>query len=409
MKRRDFLKGVAGAMTAQASSNLVIKPAWARSLPAESAILSPATLESAILDALPGKVPLIKRTFRPPNYETPLSYFNQLFTPNKAFFVRYHLSNIPRVDLNEWKLRIDGDAVSRSLELTIPELKKNFKQFEIVAVNQCAGNRRGLFQPQAPGIQWGHGAMGNARWRGVRLRDVLDTAGVKKNAVEVIAGGTDSGLTVRLPDFMKSLPLWKAFDENTLIAFDMNGAPLPHWNGYPARLVVPGWTATYWMKHLDSIQVTAKPFTGFWMSTAYRIPNGAFPPGPFESQTSDANTPVTEIVINSLITNIENGQRFNTGQNIRVNGIAWDGGHGIERVEVSLDGGNSWQPAQLKEDYGRFSWRQWHFQFQSRNQGKLSIMARATNRTGATQPMELTQNPAGYHHNKIQKLDVEIV
>lgn len=409
MKRRDFLKGIAGAITATAGDGGLTGSVWAESLSAKTSSLPSGALESAILDALPGKIPLIKRTFRPPNYETPLNYFNEVFTPNKAFFVRYHLTNIPRVDLHEWKLTIGGDAITQPVEFTIPELKKSFKLVEIAAVNQCAGNRRGLFQPHVSGVQWGNGAMGNARWRGVRLRDVLNKAGIKQNALEVVAGGTDTGLTVKLPDFVKSLPLWKAIDENTLIAFEMNGAPLPHWNGYPARLVVPGWTATYWMKHLTTIDVTSKPFDGFWMKTAYRVPKDAFPKlDPFESQVSDVNTPITEMVVNSLVTNIEDNQKFNQGQLIKVKGIAWDGGHGIEKVEISTDDGKSWLRAELKEDYGRFSWRQWQFQFPASKKGALSLMVKATNLIGATQPMKLIQNPAGYHHNKVQRLDIVI-
>jgi hypothetical protein len=294
--------------------------------------------------------------------------------------------------------------------LTLPELKKEFKQVEIVAVNQCAGNRRGLVNPHVPGIQWSYGGMGNARWRGIRLKDVLNKAGITNQALEVVVGGTDTGLTVKTPDFVKSLPLWKAIDDNTIIALEMNGTPLPHWNGYPARLVVPGWTGTYWMKHLNSIKVISKPFDGFWMKTAYRIPKEKFSDlAIFESQADETSMPITEITVNSLITNVFDGQKFNLGQVVKVKGIAWDGGHGIDRVEVSNDHGASWAKAQLKEDYGRFSWRQWHYQFHSSRKGPLEIMVKATNRNGATQPVQVIQNPAGYHHNQIQTVNIEIV
>lgn len=409
MKRRDFLRGVAGAMTVSANGGIITRFALADSISMGPSELPLGALESAVMESLPGKKPLIKRTFRPPNIETPLIYFNELFTPNDAFFVRYHLTNLPKVNAQEWKLKIGGDSVQRPIEFSLQELKRSFEQIEIAAVNQCAGNRRGLVQPHAPGIQWGYGAMGNARWRGVRLKDVLHRAGIKKNALEVVADGADTGVIAGLPDFVKSLPLWKAIDENTLIAFAMNGEPLPHWHGFPARLVVPGWTATYWMKHLHSINVISKPFDGFWMKTAYRVPKSAFPMlDKFDSQASDANTPVTEITVNSLITNIEDGQKFNPGQSLKVKGVAWDGGQGIERVEVSIDDGKSWRQAELKEDYGRFSWRQWGFQFKLQEQGSLSLMVRAKNRIGATQPMQLIQNPGGYHHNRMQKLKIII-
>ena len=226
------------------------------------------------------------------------------------------------------------------MQFTLDELRNGFEQVEVAAVNQCSGNRRGLFQPHVPGVQWGYGAMGNATWRGVRLRDILNKIGVKKEAVEVVCDGADSGVIDRTPDFIKSLPVWKAMDENTLIAFEMNGAPLPHWNGFPARIVVTGWTGTYWVKHLTTIEVLSKPYDGFWMTTAYRIPVGKFPMvDRFISQETSANTPITEMVVNSLITDIEEGQEFRLGQTLEVKGIAWDGGYGIQLVQVSTDEG----------------------------------------------------------------------
>ena len=157
-----------------------------------------------MLEALPGKKPLIKRSFRPPNYETPLKYFNELFTPNDAFFVRYHLDGIPQVDARSWRLRLDGEAAEKAVEFTLDELKKNFEHVEIAAVNQCSGNRRGLYEPHVPGIQWGYGGMGNARWRGVRLKDVLAKAGVRKDAVEVVLDGADTALLPATPDFRRA-------------------------------------------------------------------------------------------------------------------------------------------------------------------------------------------------------------
>jgi DMSO/TMAO reductase YedYZ molybdopterin-dependent catalytic subunit len=365
------------------------------------------TLEESVLEALPGKEPLIKKTYRPPNYETPVKYFNEMFTPNKAFFVRYHLHNIPKVNVREWKLKIGGDAINRPKELTMEDLKKNFEQVEIVAVNQCSGNRRGLFEPHIPGVQWGYGAMGNARWKGVRLKDILNKAGLKANALEVVFDGADTGVVEKTPDFIKSIPLWKALDENTIIAFEMNEGSLPYWNGYPARVVVPGWTATYWVKHITEINVISKPFEGFWMKTAYRIPTGKFPVvDRFISQETDLNTPITEMVVNSLITNLEEGQKFRIGKAIEVKGITWDGGYGIKMVEISIDGGKTWQEAELSKDYGRFSWRQWGFEFRPTKKGKYTIIAKATNRIGQTQTFELIWNPAGYHHNVVQKINV---
>ena len=132
---------------------------------------------------------------------------------------------------------------------------------EIAAVNQCSGNRRGLFQPHVAGVEWGYGAMGCARWKGARLKDVLDKVGLKKEAIEIVLNGADGPVVDKTPDFVKSIPVWKAMEETTLIAYEMNGAPLPHFNGFPARLIVPGWTGTYWMKHIVSIQAVTKPYS----------------------------------------------------------------------------------------------------------------------------------------------------
>ncbi len=410
IKRRDFLKSMVGGIAAGAGGLLSSRSILSAAAATEFAELPGVALESAILESLSGKKPLIKRTFRPPNFETPLRDFNQQFTPNDVFYVRYHLANIPKIAVKDWVLKVGGESVETPMELSLEALKKQFEVIEIAAVSQCAGNRRGLVQPHVQGIQWGYGAMGNAQWKGIRLKDILNQAGIKPDALEVVCNGADSAPIAGTPDFVKSLPLRKALDQNTLIAFEMNGEPLPHWNGYPARLVIPGWTATYWVKHLTSIDVIARPFDGYWMKTAYRIPRGAFPTADkFLSQQTATTTPITEMMVNSLITNLENGQSFKLDQWIDVKGIAWDGGHGIEQVEVSLDEGKAWLQAKLGRDYGAFSWRQWHFRFMPPKKGIHSLMAKATNRIGVTQPFELIQNPSGYHHNRVQKIKVSVV
>jgi len=365
------------------------------------------TEESARLVALPGKVPLIKLSYRPPNYETPLKYFNDVLTPNDAFFVRYHVAVIPEIDVATWKLSVGGNAVSSPAEYTLDALKNGFEQVEIVAVNQCSGNRRGLAQTHVPGIQWGYGAMGNARWKGVRLKDVLDKAGVKKDALEVSFDGADRAVVGQTPDFVKSIPIWRALDENTLLAWDMNGEALPHWNGYPLRVVVPGWTGTYWVKLLTTIGVHTEPFGGFWMSRAYRLPKGKFAlVDQFASQATEANTPITEMVVNSLITNLVDGSKVAAGKLLEVKGIAWDAGFGMQTVEVSVDGGQSWRPAALGEDLGPFSFRPWSYQF-APVAGAHVVMVKATNRIGQSQPIEPIANPAGYHHNPVQKVTID--
>lgn len=411
LSRRNFLKGglalSAGGLLVPKYLLAAVDPSLLSTAAKE---LPEGVLEEQVLEALPGKKPLIKKTYRAPNYETPVKYFNEFFTPNDVFFVRYHLSNIPEVDAKTWKLTIGGDAIEKPLELTLEDLKTKFEQVELVALCQCSGNRRGLFKPHVAGVEWGYGAMGNARWKGVRLKDILERAGLKGNALEVVLNGADTGVAAGTPDFIKSIPVWKALDENTMIAYEMNGEPLPHWNGFPARVIVPGWTATYWMKHIISIDVVSKPFDGFWMKTAYRIPLGKFPiRDRFISQETAVNTPITEIVVNSLITNINDGQRFKLGQIVEIKGIAWDGGYGINMVEISTDGGKTWREAELGKDYGRYSWRQFTYRFRPSKKGTYTIMAKASNRIGQTQTFELIWNPAGYHHNVVQKINIKVV
>jgi DMSO/TMAO reductase YedYZ molybdopterin-dependent catalytic subunit len=396
-RRRVLAAGSAGAALAGsglAFPHLIGANAAIAGLPAA---LPSGTREEAVLEALPGKKPLIKLSYRPPNYETPLADLRTPVTANDAFFVRYHLADIPEVSASAWRLTVGGDGANGEAQLTLDELKR-MPAAEVVAVNQCSGNRRGLFEPHVPGVEWGYGAMGCARWKGARLKDVLDKVGVKKEAIEIVLDGADGPVLDKTPDFVKSIPLWKAMEETTLIAYQMNGQPLPHFNGFPARLVLPGWTGTYWMKHLISIRAVTKPFDGFWMKSAYRIPTGKFPVvARFVSQETAANTPITEMVVNSLITSHQDGAAVKAGT-VTVSGIAWDGGYGIRTVEVSRDGGKTWTSAKLGEDLGRFAFRPWSYELAAQR-GRNTVTARATNAIGQTQTAQLILNPAGYHHN----------
>ena len=406
--RRGLLEA-AGIGTVLAGSGTAVPRLFATEADAEAGLnLSPmlpeGTRTEALLDTLPGKKPLIKLSFRPPNYETPIEYLRSVITPNDAFFVRYHLSDIPRVDAKTWRLAIGGEGANGEVQLGLDDLKQ-FTPVEVVALCQCSGNRRGLFQPHVAGVEWGYGAMGCARWKGVRLKDLLDKAGVKKEAVEIVVDGADRGVSEKTPKFTKSLPLWKALEDTTLVAYEMNGQPLPHWNGFPARVVVPGWTGTYWMKHVTSIKAVTKPFDGFWMKSAYRIPLGKFPVvARFSSQETAVNTPITDMVVNSLITSHPDGATVKVGATVTVAGIAWDGGYGMAGVEVSVDGGKTWTTAALGKDEGPFALRSWSLHFSPKTPGRHLVMARATNKIGQTQSTALIPNPAGYHHNLVQAL-----
>jgi DMSO/TMAO reductase YedYZ molybdopterin-dependent catalytic subunit len=397
MKRRHFLIGASAA----AASGLLAGAGRALAAPS----LPAGARAGELLDALPGKRPLIKRSFRPPNYETPVEVFREALTPNDAFYVRWHMG-VPDVAAADWRLRVAGPAAQTPREFTLADLER-FGLHEVIAVNQCSGNRRGLFEPHVPGVQWGYGAMGNAAWRGVRLRDVLQAAGIAAGAVEVVANAADSP-TLTGPDFAKSLPMWKALDPDTLIAFEMNGAPLPRWNGFPARLVVPGWTATYWVKCLTDLTVADRAFDGYWMKSAYRVPKGLFGPSRFESQDRDDSSPITAIRINSLIVAPDARATLAAGRRAELRGIAWDGGAGIRRVEVSTDGGASWREAALERDLGPYAWRPWSCDLEPRTAGTLNVRVRATARDGSQQPDALVPNPAGYHHNVVQDVDFHV-
>ena len=402
--RRRLLAGMAGvgALAALGGGKALAAPVGSSGV-LGLAELPDGTLAEQMLYALPGKVPLIKKSFRPPNFETPLQYFRTAITPNNEFFVRYHLAGIPEdIKAETYRLKVGGEGANGPIELTLDDIKK-LPAIEVTAVNQCSGNRRGLSTPHVAGVEWGYGAMGCARWKGARLKDILAKAGIKKETIEISFNGAEGPVVEKTPDFIKSLPTWKAMDENTIVAYEMNGAPLPYFNGFPARLIVPGWTGTYWMKHLVEVNALTKPQGGFWMKPAYRIPVGEFPVvARFLTQEDATSTPITEIVVNSLITSHRDGAKVKRGK-VTVSGLAWDGGYGIRTVDVSTDGGKTWVSAKLGQDHGRFAFRPWSFELNAKH-GKNTVMVNATNRIGQTQTAKLLFNGAGYHNNVMQSI-----
>ncbi len=402
MITRRHLLGTAGAGAALAVSGL---PQFSEVLAAgvELSPGVPAGIGSYVtMGTLPGKKPLIQLADKPPNYESPLEYFRTPITPNDEFFVRYHLADIPEIKAEGYKIAVGGDGANGTAEITLADLKA-MPAVEVVAVNQCSGNRRGLSNPHVPGVEWGYGAMGCARWKGAKLKDVLNKVGLKKEVIEISFNGADGPAIDKTPDFIKSIPAWKAMEDSTIVAYEMNGAPLPHFNGAPARLVVSGWTGTYWMKHLTQINALTKPLGGFWMNPAYRLPVGAFPiRDRFITQETAVNTPITEIVVNSLITSHRDGAKVKAGK-VEVSGMAWDGGYGISSVQVSTDGGKNWSSAKLGQDLGRFAFRPWSFDL-SAKKGKNTVMVNATNKLGQAQVSALIFNGAGYHNNVMQSI-----
>ncbi len=394
--RRRLLAGALGAVAATGLGAV-----------GRSAMAQGATFEHAFANgsrkmaAFPGKRELIVLTSRPPQLETPFEIFNEgLITPNDAFFVRYHNAGIPTsIDPDTYVIKIGGNAAGKPFELSLADLKTQFKPVEIVAVNQCSGNSRALFNPRVTGGQLGNGAMGNARWVGVPLKDILARAEIKNGARQVTFDGLDNALFGG-GDFVKSLDLHQATDPDVLVAYGMNGADIPMLNGYPVKLVVPGYYGTYWVKHLSQIDVIDSVYEGFWMKPAYRIPDNecaCITPG-----TAPASTrPIGRFTVRSFITSLQNGARVPANQPLAVRGIAFDGGEGIREVAWSADGGQSWREAALGPDMGRYSFREFTFGF-APIAGEHDLRVRAWNRVGVSQPMQPLWNPSGYMRRVVE-------
>jgi sulfite dehydrogenase len=398
--RRRLLAGGARALAAAGLGTL-----------GRSAFAQAATAELPIANgrrnivAFPEKRPLIVLTSRPPQLETPFEVFNDgLITPNDAFFVRYHNAGIPTsVDADKHVIKIGGNAAGKPFELTMAQLKTQFKPVEVIAVNQCSGNSRGLFTPRVTGGQLTNGAMGNARWLGVPLKDVLARAELKNSARQVTFDGLDVGVFGG-GDLVKALEVPHAMDGEVMLAYQMNGADLPMLNGYPVRLVVPGYYGTYWVKHLSAIEVIDSVFDGFWMNPAYRIPDNdcaCIEPG----TAPKATRPIGRFDVRSFITSLRDGARVRAGQQTVVRGIAFDGGQGIREVAWSSDAGQTWREARLGEDIGRYSFREFTFAF-TPDAGSHDLRVRAFNRAGASQPMQALWNPGGYMRNVVESVKV---
>jgi sulfite dehydrogenase len=352
----------------------------------------------------PQKRPMIGLTSRPPQIETPFSVFDDgPITPHDAFFVRYHLAGIPyTIDPDKFTLAIKG-RVARPLSLSLKDIRK-LPAVELVAVNQCSGNSRGFFDPRVAGGQLGNGAMGNARWRGVPLKTVLDMAGVQQGARQVTLNGMDGPVMDTTPDFVKALDIDHARDGEVMLAYAMNGEDLPFLNGFPLRLVVPGYYGTYWVKHLNEITVIDSVFDGFWMKSAYRIPDT--PCNCVEPGTAPkATIPINRFTVRSFFTNVTDDGKLKARKTTKLKGIAFDGGKGIKEVAVSTDNGETWTQARLGKDLGKYSFREWTLPVKLAP-GIYDLRVRATNNANDTQPIEPRWNPAGYLRNVVETVRV---
>ena len=398
--RRRFLRsaGILGGMAATL-------PAWADTYIDLDLPGGPDRRE--LTTAFPQKARMILQRTRPPLLETPWAVFDRgVFTPNDRFFVRWHWAVIPaRVDVTAFRLTVRGH-VNQPISLSLVDLLA-MPRVEVAAVCQCSGNSRGLFQPRVAGAQWQNGAMGNARWMGVRLRDVLDRAGVKAGAVAVRSSGLDNPVVQGAPKFMKPLHIDHARNGEVIVAFQMNGKQLPLLNGFPVRLVVPGWYADYWVKMLSDIEVLDAPDQNYFEAVAYRVPitpHASVKPG----ETGFKTVPVSRLVPRSFFTNVTDTTIVKPGAAVAVRGIAFGGNGGVSQVELSADGGRNWQKTALGRDEGTYSFRQWSTQITPAQSGTLALQVRCINTKGEVQPAEPNWNGGGFMRNVIERVQLKV-
>lgn len=385
--RRDFLKQMSGAALAAAAAPAM--PTWAFPLPQGQAV------------EVPGEDRMILRSFRFVDLETPVEYFNSWLTPVPHFFVRNHMHEPSELNADDWRLTIGGE-VEEPVTLNLAELSK-LETHALVNTLECAGNGRSLQRPQVPGIQWGKGAVSTARFSGPRLRDVLQRAGVKPSGKHVMFRGLDE-VPGKVPPFIRSIPIEKALDSDTLVATHMNGAALTKHHGFPARALVPGWVGAASCKWLTEIKVLESEFIGNFMSPGYRFPNQPGKPG--DAVKPEDTHPLTALNVKSVISGPGDGANIRTGK-VDVHGAAWAGEADIAKVEVSTDGGTTWTAAKLGRQQAHYAWRFWSYEWTAKG-GDYAILSRATDSQGRVQPATPVWNPSGYLYNAIDRVKVHV-
>jgi DMSO/TMAO reductase YedYZ molybdopterin-dependent catalytic subunit len=342
---------------------------------------------------------LIVHSARPEDLETPAHLLTSWITPNELFYVRSHFYT-PAVSLESWRLHVDGN-VERPLHLTLDAIRAMHPATHVVTL-ECAGNGRAFYQPPVAGVQWRKGAVGTARWTGVRLRDVLREAGMRTGARHVWLDGADQG-PGRAPDFVRNLPLDKALHPDTLLAYEMSGGPLPPAHGFPLRAIVPGWEGAYSVKWLTDIHVSDQEHQGTFVQSSYRYPKRPVAPG---TAVETAETiPLKGLVVKSLITAPASDTAVPLGH-VLITGMAWAGEEEIRRVEVSTDAGRSWKSARLGRDRAPYAWRNFELEWHVREPGTYLVVSRATDHRGHTQPIVPDWNPGGYLWNAVDQVRV---
>ena len=391
--RRDFLMQISrAALAAGAAPSLL------------SLSSSPAAAQTESIP-VPGEDGLIVRSFRFVDLETPVEYLNTWLTPIPHFFVRNHMHEPselnPDLANSDWRLTVGGE-VENPLTLTFSALSK-LETHSVVNTLECAGNGRSLHRPQVPGIQWGKGAVSTARFSGPRLRDILQRASVKPTGKHAMFRGLDE-VPGKVPPFIRSIPLEKALDSDTLVATHMNGAPLTRHHGFPARALVPGWIGAASCKWLTEIKILDSEFVGNFMSPGYRFPNQPIKPG--DSVKPEDTHPLTALNVKSVISGPLDGAKLKPGK-VSARGAAWAGEADIVKVEVSTDGGATWNLATLGHDRAPYAWRLWTYDFKTKG-GDYTILSRATDSQGRTQPPTPVWNPSGYLYNAPDQVTIHV-
>jgi sulfite oxidase len=388
--RRRFLKDTSLALTAAMAARPLL--GWA----ADAVVLK----QSA--SVMPGEDGMIIRSQRFLDLEMPSEFANAWLTPVPHFYVRNHMIEPAKVKAAEWKLTIDGE-VEKPLTLTLSDLVRA-DQHSVTNTVECAGNGRAFQNPKVPGIQWQRGAVGNARFTGPRLAEILQRAGIKPSGRHVMFRGLDE-VPGNVPPFIRSVPIEKALDRDTLIATHMNGAPLTLHHGFPARALVPGWVGAASCKWVTEIKVLEKEFEGNFMKPGYRYPNHPVAPG--TAVNPDETHPLTALTVKSIIGGPVDGSKVKAGP-IHVFGAAWAGEADIVKVEVSTDDGQTWTPAELGKDHSHYAWRLWSFPWKPRKSDQYTILSRATDSQGRVQPDTAEWNPSGYMFNAVDKVSVHV-
>ncbi len=401
--RRNFL----GAGLILGASTLFAKEAVKQTVTSTKEFVTP-------IIAFPEKKPMKTISDRPPLLESSRDVYTKAITPNDEFFVRWHMPDIPTyIDLNEFRLEVKG-SVNSILSLSLDDLKSKFEPVEVTSVLQCGGNSRKYFSGSGPathGVQWGHGAMGCAVWKGARLKDILNMAGVNATAKYVGVNGLEKPAMEETPIFFRELPIDEALNDELIVAYSMNGEDIPYLNGFPLKLIIPGHFSDSWVKMLSEITVLDEYKKSFFMDVAYTVPDNDCECVISGSDFEYKRKPITQMKVKSVIGYPAPNSVIKKGSRVKISGIAFDQGKGIKEVMISLDAGKSWNPATLEKDHGKFAYRPWSFSWEPKQKGEYIIMVRAINRIGNIQPLpgDIGWNAGGYQYNAVDSVNVKIV